>query len=159
MRDQVINPATYSLFWVQTLAFVLTKAFTLSYFSMFFWSPFLVLRQTPCCGWKLSLEHAILTCNFNHALTCNFRADLPQSFIRLFIIYKSFWLKINTWFIHSFIHSFITLSSIDYEIFLKLYSPSLKSLLSKIYESKFVPSTVKIWYTDPTNWTIQIMYL
>ena len=40
LRDQVIAPPTYSLFWLQTLSFVLTKAFQLESFLFVLLDPF-----------------------------------------------------------------------------------------------------------------------
>ena len=40
LRDQVIAPPTYSLFWLQTLSFALTEAFQLESFLFVLLDPF-----------------------------------------------------------------------------------------------------------------------
>ena len=39
--NKVISTTTFSLFWLDALSFVHTKAFPLVVFSLFFWGPFL----------------------------------------------------------------------------------------------------------------------
>ena len=46
LRDQVVAPPTYSLFWHQTLSFFLTKAFHFRFISLCSFGALFVLRQT-----------------------------------------------------------------------------------------------------------------